>query len=384
MSNFITLNLFKRRGVLIMSDSQYYVPTLKWKRGERRALERIDSSEQQKMIPLIEIQPVPFDHKAGDFSKTIDEHLENVGAQLKEVWHQNTPVLIDLYTLYDNEDFEDDLLQDGQHPVKFVVNSINSFDIPAIPVTGIDRPEEFQTAVRSVSQNGICIRLTQNELSNFQKLRKELEELLAFFNVTHNEVDIILDYKQIYPNQEELIYQHVLLTIAQFPFLTQWRTLTLSMTSFPKNLNSIPTNSNGELPRTEWKIYKRIHDCGLARIPIFGDYGISHPDFVNLDPRIITMASKIVYSYDDLYLIFRGGSVKKHGFSQSVQLANDLISLPQFCGADFSFGDNYIYECANGDAKPGNAETWVMVGVNHHLTLVARDLSNLRAVSTVN
>jgi hypothetical protein len=54
----------------------HYVPILKWKRGEQTALEKLDNKYKQILTPLIEIQPVQFDHSKGVFKKTIDEHIK--------------------------------------------------------------------------------------------------------------------------------------------------------------------------------------------------------------------------------------------------------------------------------------------------------------------
>lgn len=369
-----------------MFKNDHYVPITKWKRGERTALENLDPIYKSSMTPLIEIQPVPFDHKAGDFSKTIDQHLRDIGAQVSTSWNQSNPVFVDMNTLYDNEDFEDDILQNGQHPVEFAINEIESNGTSAIPVTGIHRQHSFQTAVKSVFNHykrGICLRLEESDLSNIPNLRIEIDKLLNFFQISHDFIDIILDYKQIIPEQEQQHISNVALTILQLPYLSAWRTLTLASTAYPKNLNKIPTGSSGVLPRTEWSVYQALRKFGLSRIPAFGDYNITHPDFVNLDPRLINMAAGIKYTAGNKYFIFRGVGVRNNGFSQMVQICANVINHPKYYGNNFSYGDQTIWECAHHRTSTGTAEKWVTAGVNHHWSVVSRDLSNLRVSSTV-
>ncbi|MGN7942668.1 beta family protein [Metabacillus sp. 22489] len=369
-----------------MFNHDHYVPILKWKRGERTALEQLDPARKSNMTPLIEVQPVPFNHTTGNFSKTIDDHLSDIGNHIKVAWDQNSPVFVDLYTLYNNEDFEDDILSNGQHPVEFVIDEIESNGTPAIPVTGIYRYQPFHDAIKSVSKKynrGICLRLEEADLSDIPVLIEDLNNLLEFLEIEKEMVDIILDYKQILPQQEQEHLKNVILTIVQFPYLQNWRTLTLASTAYPKNLRQIPTNSSGSLPRTEWNVFQSLIGYGLVRLPAFGDYNISHPDFVNLDPRVINMAAGIKYTANNEFLIFRGIGIKNNGFSQMVQLCQNVINHQLYYGNHFSSGDQYIHDCAHQNVTTGNAEKWVTVGVNHHLTLVSLDLANLHVSSVV-
>ncbi|MEY8346442.1 beta family protein [Niallia circulans] len=369
-----------------MFNHDHYVPILKWKRGERTALEKLPSTSKENITPLLEIQPVPYDHSNEEFSKTLDEHLYDIGQQVKASWNETTPIFVDLDTLYQNGEFETETLQNGQHPIEFVIEQIELNGIPAIPVTGINRHDPFHDAIKTVVKKykrGLCIRLEESDFSDIDILKSDIDRLLHFIEVDYESVDIILDYKQILPQQEQQHITNLTLTIVKFPYLMRWRTFTLASTAYPKNLNNlIPTNSNGALPRTEWKVYKNIRNLGLARIPTFSDYNISHPDFVNLDPRIINMAAGVKYTAGNYYYIFRGIGVKRNGFSQMVRICNNVINHSSYYGKQFSFGDEYIYNCAHQQCSTGNAERWVTVGVNHHLSVVSFDVSNLLVAST--
>jgi hypothetical protein len=368
-----------------MFDNNHYVPILKWKRGERTALSELDPTHKKIMTPLIEIQPVPFDHPNGKFSKTLDEHLSGLGNQVKDSWNEDTGIFVDLNTLYENGDFEEELLESGQHPIEYAMDDVESNGIKAIPVTGIYRHDSFHAAIKATSKKhnrGLCLRLEESDISDIESLRVDIDRLLEFHQVEVSNVDLIIDYKQIIPTQEEQHLSNVALTILKLPYLNDWRTFTIASTAYPKNLNKIPTDSNGSLPRTEWKVYKALIELGLARIPAFGDYTITHPDFVNLDPRLINMAAGVKYTSKEEFLIFRGVGVRNNGFSQMIKICNDVIRHPDYYGKHFSFGDEYIYNCANEECTTGNAEKWVIVGVNHHLSVVANDVSNLPVSST--
>lgn len=50
----------------------------------------------------------------------------------------------------------------------------------------------------------------------------------------------------------------------------------------------------------------------------------------------------------------------------------------EFYGREFSWGDNFIFECAQG-VHTGNLRQWVTVDTNHHIRLVSEQLANLDA-----
>lgn len=63
------------------------------------------------------------------------------------------------------------------------------------------------------------------------------------------------------------------------------------------------------------------------------------------------------------------------GHAQYPANAQLLMERPEFCGRDFSFGDNYIYERPMKSDQPGTPRNWVTVGVNHHLTFIVRQIA---------
>lgn len=364
-----------------MFDHREYVPILKWKRGEQTALKELTNICKLGITPLIEVQPIPYDHEKDEFKKTIDKHLDKIGEQVKSSWGVEKPIFVDVFTLYDNEDFDSDtLLSSGQHPVEFVIDSIENHGTAAIPVTGLFRYQSFHDAIKKVIQKynrGVCIRLESDELNDLAALKNDLDDLLDFLNLSPDDADLVLDHKQISNKQKNTLIHNKILILAQLPYLKQWRTLTICSTAFPKNLTlHVPSNSQGALPRTEWTIYKHLANLNLARVPSFGDYNINNPAFVNLNPKLINPAVSIKYSRDDEFLIFKGAGIKNNGLAGMPNLAKQLVAHPKYCGQAFSFGDQYIFDCANG-GPTGNLETWVTVGVNHHLTLVVNDLANL-------
>ncbi|WP_040207194.1 beta family protein [Neobacillus jeddahensis] len=366
-----------------MFAENHYIPIVRWRRGEQKALEFLDSQLKSNMTPLIEIPPIPWDFENGIPKKTIDEHLSNIGAQVKVSWNYNGPVFIDAYQVC-NED--DEIMSNGQHPLSFIINEMHAQNIVAIPVTGSNRGPNYQNAIKSIIQeynNGYCLRLEEVDFDDIEQI---VNSTKLFFNVKLENVDIILDYKYINPNHTSRMTRLVSGSISAIPELKKWRTLTFCATAFPENLGEIQTGTDGSIPRAEWIIYKKLLKSSLERYPSFGDYIISNPEYSEIDPRFMQMAASIRYTADDEFLIFRGYSIKSkkyNGWGQALDITKRIVSHQKYSGNQYSYGDEYIYNCSIGKESTGNPETWRRVGTNHHLTLAAKELSNLHVVSTV-
>lgn len=363
-----------------MFNQDHYVPIIRWKRGEQTALSELDPQLKSRMTPLIEIPPVDWDFENECPKKSIDDHIKNLASQLKNSWNHSNTIFIDaLQICLDDEE----TLADGSHPLEYIFDILFKENIVAVPVTGKGRGINYQKAVNLITQkynNGYAIRLIDDD---FDDIDSVIEWFINQFDKPLEEIDIIIDNKYIDPKTPiGRMAKLVAGSLLSLPYINNWRTLTVSGTTFPESLTGIPTGQDGSIPRLEWLIYQRLLNTKLPRYPSFGDYIISNPEYPKIDPRFMKMSANIRYTADDEYLIFRGYSVTipKYGkWKQTHGLCQKVVAHSKYCGKAYSYGDRYIYDCANGKTGTGNAETWRSIGTNHHLTLVINELSNFHA-----
>lgn len=350
-----------------------YTPVLKWKLGEQKAIEELEIPVKQDLTPMIEIPPVDWDFENEVPKKTIDEHLSKVGESLERSWGlDDYPVFVDL-----NYIDATDRLQNGQHPLNFVLQEARNRNIRVIPVTSSARDQAYQNEIISAhhqDKNGICFRLKEDDFSDIQT---SIDTLLSSLQVNPTEVDLILDYEYVNPNDQNRTFLFLTSIIRSTPYLNQWRNLVLIGTSFPSDLSAVGSNSIDTIERTERLIWRRLHSASIGRIPSYGDYGISNPAPFEADPRFINMSANIRYTAADKYIIFKGRMIKRFGGTQYFQLANQVVLHPEYSGSGFSAGDSYIQEVANNNDGPGNATSWRKSGTNHHLTFIVNELSSV-------
>ena len=132
------------------------------------------------------------------------------------------------------------------------------------------------------------------------------------------------------------------------------------------------------MPRCEFPLWQNIvNNVSLKRYIQFGDYCISNPEYNEIDPRLLKTSGNIRYTIDNSFYVIKGVNTRDNGFSQMVNLSQNLIDSGHYCGQEYSYGDNYIFNCSQGTDGPGNSEVWRRVGTNHHITFLVNQLSTL-------
>jgi hypothetical protein len=364
-----------------MGDYRHYVSILKGKEGEFRALRELSPNTKAKITPMIDIPRIPWDYDKKKAKKSLDEHLSKKAVKISAAWNIDRQIFIDLYDVNLS-----DRTAKGIDPVTFMFTQLRNSNVLAIPCTGFDRNDEYNVAIASTiakDKRGVCIRILREDMYLPAKLGAKLKEMLGKLSVSPREVDLILDLREL--RADDLRDSLTLLThtINLLPEIDTWRTLTVAASGFPQDLTCIKPPSNGnitveKIPRTELSLWRSIITTvtGLARKPAFGDYGICHPDILEYDPKQINMGASIRYTISPSWLIFKGKSLRDHGYGQFHQLSRVLISRREYRGAAFSWGDKYIEGCAGRVDHPGNPTNWRAVGTSHHLALVSEQIAN--------
>lgn len=357
-----------------MNQKLNYTPILKAKEGEFKALEVTNSSTLDQMNPIFEIVSIPWDYIDECESKTIDNHLDKVGKKIQESINERFFFLDSRYI------DENKVMSNGVHHMEFLFEEFRNLGLNGIPVTGFSKMKEYKEAVKQIKnhdEKGICLRIESSELAS-KFLSNNIDDFLSYYNVSKNEVDIVIDLKNITSDEKDF-YLLSLTTIINnsFPYINEWRNFIISATSFPQNLSEIEADSIDSIERAEWLLFNSLINNGLVRDITFSDYCIASSETTEMDPRFIQMSASVRYTYNNYWLIVRGRSVKTKGFIQFHNLCKNLIVRPEFSGAGFSWGDNYIFDCASNSVSSGNATTWRKVGSNHHFEFVVNQLSNL-------
>lgn len=360
-------------------DHFHYIPCLRWKQGEYQAVLRLANGTKKVFTPLIEVPELGWDFEEKKEKKTIDQLLIPFPKRVYEKWGA-LPCFVDVmkHIQYSNR------VANGGHPENVVFTGLREKGCSAIPVIGLERDDTHLNEIGitlAKDRRGVCFRITAEQAAR-SSLKTDLDYLLSKLAIASNNCDFILDLGA--PNFLPLDgFVNVISTlVGGLPYLNEWRTFTILGTSFPETM-AVVKEGIEIIPRYEWQLYKKLvvifKRAGL-RIPTFGDYAIAHPNVPEMDMRIIKPAATIRYAIEDNWCIVKGRSFRDNQ-KQYHELCKRLVASQNFCGADFSYGDEYIQKCSKKEAGCGILSTWRQVGTNHHIVKVTQDIASFFASS---
>jgi len=347
-----------------MLDCKYYIPIIKWKRAERGALQALKSEILDCITPVVELQAISIDYATEEFKQTPDEYLEKAIRELKEVFDKNKIFFIDTSNLID---------EDGNSFAAKFYERARQNNLKFIPVTNTERDyDEINACLRSM-ENGLCLRINIQDLDT-PDFPKNILDFIAKNNVSVEKLDLILDFaasEMPYSILKRTCLEAINIISDNIPS----RTLVFAMTSMPENMSRVVANGTETIERREWLIWKDLLG-DFKRKPLFGDYGIQHPEQAQIDPRYMNPSANIRYTLKECFLILKGRSFRDHGGEQFRDLARKLVASGDFFGSRHCAGCNKIALIAELESKEtaGNLEKWRKIGSMHHFTLTVEQI----------
>jgi hypothetical protein len=358
-------------------DERHYVPVLKGRAAEYDALSILSDGEKDALTPLIELMPIPWDFANDHAMINGNEHVDSATRNLARSWGPGRRVLVDLPAWLGPEA----RTIEGDHPMVLMLRLATETGLSVVPVLGLDRDTEYIEAVRDGhTGHGACLRLTSADLVRAD-IDGLLAQLLGTLGLAPGGADLIVDLKELNPEAVDFNIIGAMGVVTAVPDVEAWRSLTLLGSGFPQNLADMQPASESRFPRAEWAVCSSLRGRNLRRTPTYGDYSIDHPNPpVAIDPRLLRVSAQLRYTDETDWLVFKERNIRDFGNEQFIDICRRLVTRPEFRGADFSWGDNYIAVRAAGtDTRPGNPRTWRKVGTSHHIATVIDQLANLES-----
>lgn len=368
-----------------MFEHKHYIPILKWRAAEKGALQNLKSEDKTIITPLIEFtMPQPYDDDGKKTPKdllqesisTLVQNIPNVARQVLKYWGRDA-VFIDVQLI------DGSIRAESLRKILNYGEQLDIFMTPVItiiPVVGFESDKQTRQVAIEFAKgtgHGLCFRITE---SNFDEksLAKDIEDSVSKNGLNAENIDLMVDFKII---DKQTLYESLVKKLNMLPLIERWRTFIVAGGAFPKDLSHLEKHNQYNIPRTDWVIWRRLAD-DLKRPPSFSDYTMQYPIYA---PRTSASnpSASIRYTLEDHWLVVRGEGLrnpKGAGFKQYPAQAQILVKQKEiFKGDGFSFGDSYIAEKAKdiNTKKTGNPKTWLEAGINHHLTLVARQIASV-------
>lgn len=384
---------------MITFNPKHYVPILKWKRAEQRALEALDEKKKDAITPLIElVMPMVPLYKKKErkdekkIKKTQDELFTEIVFKFKEKRIKRIPEEI-LRSWGARPVFLDfSLLYEAQLTTQLKVNSLNKIipvgidmGLKIIPVLNLNDDPKIKEAICSLlgkNNQGTCLRIAPSDLSNTKVLNNKVKNFLRDFSLPRKSIDLLIDIKEIKERGGQ--YLQFINASQEIENLLEWRNFIFASGAFPEDLSECKRDETTLLPRFDWQNWLHYSNAKkLKRNPTFADYTIRNPIFYEL-LQYYSPTTSIKYSLENDWLVMKGRVREPELYLANAKLL--VEDTDYFYGDNFSWGDKNIAQKAkyyhqyvkNRAAKgTGRTEDWIAWGMNHHLTSVVDQIANL-------
>ena len=367
-----------------MFGPSHYVPILRWKQAERFALRNLREDDRKRITPLIELTPTIFKARRNrdQEPKALDpaQVLERQAKKLLETCGY-CPFFLDLRYVT----VEVPRTRGKVHALEYLAEICRNYKLILVPVTGLSRTREYSSSVAGVvkeDRRGICLRVTPPEVLH-TGFTNTISAFLKSLNLDAESVHLLVDYEANDPAEPD---PQALL--ARIPHLNKWQTLSVASGAFPPDLQGFQPG-NRKIPRYDWLAWKRTVSQGKNRLrkPSFSDYtiqyGLYKEPVEGCNPSV-----SIRYTLDEEWLIMRGEAPRARATSNQTEIRpgreqwNSHAQLlcddgKLFYGESFSWGDAFIHEKSVKTENHGSPEIWLRAGINHHMTVVSRQIANL-------
>lgn len=348
-----------------MFDHTHYVPVVRWKAGEKRAMHGISGRQKASMTPLIEWSR-PGEVEPDEDREVATPAPRKLAEDLLKHWGARP-------FFFDPSEFWSGKLGHDSRILRQYTSELKTMGLRPIPVLRLGDDEPYRAALRSLTADqGVCVRLRYDDLQG-----NALGQRLDAFSVTtahgREEIHLVADFDVHYADVD------LAALCARVPEIARYRTFTVAAGSFPQDLREFKGPQIFYLAREEWIRWHDQVDRPLVRRPTFGDYMTLNP-LLTTGKAGINPSATIRYTTEDHWLVMKGEGLRSKGSPGSEQYpanAQLLLERPDYCGADFSEGDCYIRDVAIRVTGPGNPTSWVQAGVGHHVAFVVRQLEAL-------
>lgn len=368
------------------ADRPRYMPVLKARQGERKALEAMTEPDSS-ILPVLEVVEVDF---AGLATEELHSELLKLAGRLGKAWPSGRPrIVIDTadIELESTPDFDlhGELMADPRlitAPLLELLRANGMRAVPVIRLTDTDAYiESLQGLVQDGREPGACLRIGGEDLDDqLIPLDRAVERLLYRYDLGPERVDLLLDFGALADDNTlgmaSPLARFVIPTLDREP----WRSFALGAGAFPVNLAEVSAYSIAELPRRDRRFWLQLHGMQFRQPLDYSDYGVAHP---LLQTGVAFAAPpQVRYTAGDAWLVLKGRRTDRRGHKQFFDLCGRLLAErgADVSPANWSWGDEQIHRAAsnagrdNTDMGPGNASTWRSIATSHHIGHVLHGL----------
>jgi T4 beta protein len=347
-----------------------YSPILRNRQSELLAIQHLSTSIRRHLMPLLDVAAAA---KSTDVAKAATYVERNISRTEKCV--TDFPAVF-----VDSSELPSAMrLSHGLHPLRAIADAISRAGGRPIPVTGLHRDAAHAAEAGAIaseqSEGAICIRLDATDVGTATQTQKRIGDWLEAPTRDPRITYVLLDMQCVYGRDKDVVSKQVLrlLTLLKSH---RWAGIIVGGYGVPDQIASaVGSKEQAYLRRIEQDVFLDAAAQQMETPRWLADYTTLSPSAVELDWRLIqkVICPKALYALEDSWFVVRGGAFASHpdGHAQYFSIAEEIVALEEYCGADYSFGDAYIGSRANREGTSGSPSSWITACVNHHITFTA-------------
>ncbi len=346
-----------------MSVDWKYLPVLKWKRGERAAMQKLTVAQRDRVVPLAELQ-----RDTNGIRPSVDDIVE----QLEVCLSAGGAIGIDTTHLLLPIDKPLDLLASicasvqGGVLDRLVIPVIHGTNLSSLAVSSprvIDLLKAFQEIILRVRTD----LMTPDQIALCVAALKEA-------GIRKTAVHIVLDQFSMVGRDP------VASAVSIEPYLDaaiaeRCLSVTLAGGSFPIDLTGRKKGVT-DLDRVEWLVWEKIRAKSKYEAVRYSDYAVTNPSRLpEINPKEVNPSISIRYATPKAWKLYKGGGFKGGKAGTLAGLCALLVMDSMYSGPTFSDGDK-TYSVTASKKPPANGIpwTWRRDATNHHIALTAAAL----------
>ncbi len=195
-----------------MSKIKPYIPIIRWRPAEIRAVKNLFPKDRSNITPLFEfILPPPTTDKT-DYKKILEDSkskfirkLPGMTQEIIEHWGRE-PLFIDVHLL------DGDIRARAFEQILSSSNNLDIFSIPVtyiIPVISTDADlatRNIAVKFAKINNKGLCIRIDESHLNS--DLSKKIKDFVSNEKLNINFVDVLVDLKIMFFRALKIFINH--------------------------------------------------------------------------------------------------------------------------------------------------------------------------------
>lgn len=349
-----------------MATSWKYLPILKWKQGERIALQHLSAAQWDGVVPLLELLAVVATPDGAGLRAALPAYLAKIAKHLVNTLPEDKPIVVDVRYVA------------AAYPKP--VNLLRVVCIQLAKLTGrqvIPVLTDFMVAQQASDLHLMAgfdeyiLRI----MTGFTDAGPipELVKLVVQQGIPKSRLHLVIDQYSIV-NEDPKVRLASVKPYLDAALAAGCASTTMAGGSFPVNLMGMGQGTR-DLARVEWLMWKDLRKAAAYQAVRYGDYTVSNPAPIpDMDPKMVNPSVAIRYASDGFWRLFKAGGFKKGKPNQYQSLCTLLLGDGVYSGAAFSFGDDCYDKAANAKLGNGNPSSWRRDATSHHLVLTAAAL----------